>query len=68
MTRLVLTRKIDEEIIISNGNKKVVCSIAVSKIDRNNVRLSFEAEPDLRIDRKEVFESKYGKQVTKKES
>jgi carbon storage regulator CsrA len=68
MTRLVLTRKIDEEIIISNSNSKVVCSIAVSKIDRNNVRLSFEAEPDLRIDRKEVFESKYGKQVTKKES
>ena len=68
MTRLVLTRKIDEEIIISNDKQKVVCSIAVSKIDRNNVRLSFEAEPDLRIDRKEVFESKYGKQVTKKES
>ena len=68
MTRLVLTRKIDEEIIISNDKQKVFCSIAVSKIDRNNVRLSFEAEPDLRIDRKEVFESKYGKQVTKKES
>lgn len=68
MTRLVLTRKIDEEIIISNSNKKVLCSIAVSKIDRNNVRLSFEAEPDLRIDRKEVFESKYGAKETNQES
>ena len=60
MTRLVLTRKIDEEIIISNGNKQVVCSIGVSKIDRNSVRLSFEADADLKIDRKEVFESKHG--------
>lgn len=68
MTRLVLTRKIDEEIIISNDKQKVVCSIAVSKIDRNNVRLSFEAETDLRIDRKEVFESKYGDIKTNKES
>ena len=68
MTRLVLTRKIDEEIIISNDKQKVVCSIAVSKIDRNNVRLSFEAEADLRIYRKEVFESKYGAIKTNQES
>lgn len=63
MTRLVLTRKVDEEIIISNDSKQVVCSIGVSKIDRNSVRLSFEADTDLKIDRKEVFESKYGKKT-----
>ena len=68
MTRLVLTRKVDEEVIISKSNKRVRCSIAVSKIDRNNVRLSFEAEPDLLIDRKEVFESKYGAKETNQES
>ena len=61
MTRLVLTRKTDEEIIISTEGKQVVCSIAVSKIDRNSVRLSFEADPALRIDRKEIYQSKYEK-------
>jgi carbon storage regulator CsrA len=58
MTRLVLTRKTDEEVIISDISGDVLCSVSVSKIDRGNVRLSFEANRDLRIDRKEVFLSK----------
>lgn len=58
MTRLVLTRKTDEEVIISDTSGSVVCSITVNKVDRGNVRLCFEADSDLRIDRKEVFLSK----------
>tara|TARA_X000001036_G_C20680092_1_gene805579 strand:- start:456 stop:647 length:192 start_codon:yes stop_codon:yes gene_type:complete len=54
MPRLVLTRKIDEAIVLHSKNK-TIAKITVSKIDRNQVRLTFEAEPDLLIDRQEVY-------------
>jgi carbon storage regulator CsrA len=55
MSRLVLTRKIDEEIIIHN-DAGVLAKVKVSKVDRNQVRLTFEASSDIKIDRLEIFQ------------
>lgn len=54
MSRLVLTRKLDEEIIIHQQNG-ILCSIKVSKIDGKQVRLAFDADPEVKIDRKEIY-------------
>jgi len=54
MTRLVLTRKTDEAVVItSDGNH--IASVKVSKIGRNQVRLVFEADKSVKIDRKELL-------------
>jgi carbon storage regulator CsrA len=55
MSRLVLTRKIDETVIIHDYTG-VIARVKVSKVDRNQVRLTFEAGEEIRIDRQEVFE------------
>lgn len=55
MPRLVLTRKLDQEVVI-HSNNDVLAKIKVSKIDRNQVRLTFEADLNLSIDRLEIFE------------
>jgi carbon storage regulator CsrA len=55
MSRLVLTRKIDETVII-HDDTGVISRVKVSKVDRNQVRLTFEAGEEIRIDRQEVFE------------
>jgi len=54
MSRLVLTRKPDQNIIIHDQNG-LLASIKVSKIDKNQVRLTFEAENDVKIDREEIY-------------
>jgi carbon storage regulator CsrA len=54
MSRLVLTRKLDEAVIIHDG-QSVMAKIKISKIDRNQVRLTFEAENTIKIDRQEIF-------------
>ncbi len=53
MTRLVLTRKLDDEVIIHDSHG-TLATIKISKIDRNQVRLTFEADEKIRIDRKEI--------------
>jgi|TARA_B110000238_G_scaffold150496_1_gene162322 carbon storage regulator CsrA len=55
MSRLVLTRKIDEQVIIHNEDG-VIAKVKISKVDRNQVRLTFEAGNEIRIDRQEIFE------------
>lgn len=55
MSRLVLTRKINEQVII-HDNDGVLAKVKVSKVDRNQVRLTFEADDTIRIDRQEVFD------------
>ena len=56
MSRLVLTRKLDEEIVVYRSNEdEVLCSIKVSKIDGKQVRLSFHADEKIKIDRKEIY-------------
>ena len=56
MSRLVLTRKINESVII-HDKTGVLAAVKISKIDRNQVRITFEAEPSLKIDRQEVFDA-----------
>ncbi len=56
MSRLVLTRKINEKVIIHNDDDGVLATLKVSKIDRNQVRLTFEAGEEIRIDRQEIFD------------
>jgi|TARA_R110000765_G_scaffold349473_1_gene439571 carbon storage regulator CsrA len=55
MSRLVLTRKIDEQVIIHDEDG-VIARVKISKVDRNQVRLTFEAGNEIKIDRQEVFE------------
>jgi carbon storage regulator CsrA len=54
MSRLVLTRKLNESVVVHQDNK-VLLSVKVSKIDRNQVRLAFDADNDIKIDRQEVY-------------
>lgn len=55
MPRLVLTRKIDEQVVIHDGSS-VLAKVKVSRIDRNQVRLTFEANEEIGIDRQEIFD------------
>ena len=55
MPRLVLTRKLNENIIIHDDDG-VLAKIKISKVDRNQVRLTFEADNEIKIDRQEVFD------------
>lgn len=56
MSRLVLTRKLNEQIVIHDDDDGVLAKIKVTKVDRNQVRLAFEADHTVRIDRQEVFD------------
>jgi len=56
MSRLVLTRKLNESIVIHDDAAGVLAKIKVSKMDRNQVRLTFEANQEIRIDRQEIFD------------
>ena len=55
MPRLVLSRKINEKVILHDDDG-VLAEVKVSKVDRNQVRLTFEADDTVRIDRQEVFD------------
>lgn len=50
MPRLVLTRKLNEKIILHDDDG-VLAEVKISKVDRNQVRLTFEADEKVRIDR-----------------
>ena len=56
MARLVLTRKIDEAVVI-HDNGTIIATVKVNKIDRNQIRLAFVAEESVSIDRQEVFDA-----------
>jgi len=49
--QLVLTRRIGERIIIGNGD--VV--ITIVDIQRNQVRIGFKADKNIKIDREEIY-------------
>lgn len=54
MSRLVLTRKLNESIVLHKDDETIAV-LNVSRIDRNQVRLSFEADETIKIDRSEIF-------------
>ena len=56
MARLVLTRKIDEAVVIHDDGT-IIATITVNRIDRNQIRLAFVAEESVSIDRQEVFDA-----------
>lgn len=55
---LILSRKVDEEIII-HKNGKEFARLKPCKINKGVVRLAFQAEDNISIDRLEVFLDKY---------
>lgn len=55
MSRLVLTRKLNESVVVHQDDK-ILLAVKVSKIDRNQVRLAFDADTKVKIDRQEVFD------------
>lgn len=48
MSRLVLTQKANDKITLQKNDEEIAV-ITVGKIDRNQVRLTFEADPTVRI-------------------
>jgi len=57
MPRLVLTRKLNESVVL-HDNTGVVATIKVSRINNKDVRLTFEADANIKIDREEIFNDK----------
>lgn len=55
MSRLVLTRRLNQSVVIHRDNE-ILATVKVSRVDRNNVRLAFVADPSITIDRQEVFD------------
>ena len=57
MSKLVLTRKINQEIVLHDSHG-IIATISVVKLESNQVRLAFDANQDIFIDRKEVYNKK----------
>lgn len=51
---LILTRKIGERVKIYTLGKEI-CTITVTNISNRQCKLAFEANPDVRIDREEIY-------------
>ncbi len=62
MSKLVLTRKMNQEIVLHDSNG-IIATIAVVKLESNQVRLAFDANQDVFIDRKEVYNKKQSKDL-----
>ena len=60
---LVLSRKVDEKIVITvvddKGNELESCEITVTKNIGNRVWLGFKAGSNVKIDRKEIYNAKH---------
>ena len=48
---LILTRKPGESIVVGNNDVKIV----LLGVSGNQVRLGFDADPNIRIDREEIY-------------
>ena len=53
---LVLARKVDERVVVGEGDTK--CTIVVVEIRGDKVRLGFVARADVIVDRLEVYDAK----------
>lgn len=52
MTRLVISRKINQSVII-HENGKVIAEVKLSKVSNKTVKLTFDADETISIDRTE---------------
>ena len=59
MSNLVLTRRKQESVIIYKENPhEIICEIFVTALGPKQVKLAFEANEDIKIDRKEIYDRK----------
>lgn len=58
MTRLVLTRKLNESIAI-HSDGFVMAWVKITRINGGSVRISIDANENIDIDREELFDKKY---------
>ena len=63
MARLVITQKIGDKIYISN-DKEDIALITIGKVDRNQVRLVFEADRKVHITRGNAKEKEKDMKLT----
>lgn len=54
---LILTRKINESIIITDSNDDIFAQITVTKIDKNQVKLGIDTPVCNKIYRSELYEN-----------
>ncbi len=54
MSRLVLSRKLNQSVVIHDG-EKVITTIKVSKVSDRTVKLTFNADVSIKIDRAEFY-------------
>ena len=55
MGTLVLTRKKEEAVVMYKKTGEILCKIVKIGTGPKQVKLAFEAESDLKIDREEVY-------------
>jgi len=55
--QLVLARKIDQKIIVHKDDE-ILVELKVYKINKNEVRISFKADEQIKIDREEIYVDK----------
>ena len=59
MTNLVLTRRKKEGIVIHIPNlNEVLCEITITNLGPKQVKLAFNANPEVKLDRKEIYDTK----------
>ena len=61
MSNLVLTRRKQESVII-HMNDEIICKVTVTSLGNKQVKLAFEADEEIKVDREEIFNKKKGDQ------
>jgi len=57
VSNLILTRRKQESIIIHKDDE-VLCKVVVTGLGNKQVKLAFEANKDIKIDREEIYNQK----------
>lgn len=59
---LVLSREVNETVVVRDGLDAVVLEITIVKVDKKKVRIGFNGRPDISINRLEVDVAKQASQ------
>ena len=57
MSNLFLTRRKQESVII-HMNDEIICKVTVTSLGNKQVKLAFEADEEIKVDREEIFNKK----------